>query len=77
MSTQFNRKKHFYFKLVSLLKQLYTTIRFSVSTVSMSKTIQFQTIQFSISTQSKCKYTVYVSKTFVFQTIQFNQIVLI
>ena len=45
---QFNCQKHFYFKL---FKQLYITIQFSVSTVSMSKTVQFQIIQFSISTQ--------------------------
>ena len=43
----------------------------------MSKTIPFQTIQFSISTQSKCKYTVYLSKAFLFQAIQFSQTVLI
>ena len=54
MSTQFNCQKHFYFKL---FKQLYITIQFSVSTVSMSKTVQFKTIQFSISTQFKCKYS--------------------
>ena len=52
MSTEFNCQKHFYFKL---FKQLYITIQFSVSTVSMSKTVQFQTIQFSESTQFKCK----------------------
>ena len=57
MSTKFNWQKHFYFKL---FKQLYITIQFSVSTVSMSKTVQFQTIQFSISTQFKCKYTLIV-----------------
>ena len=56
MSTQFNCHKHFYFKLFSLLKQLFITIQFSVSTVSMSKTVQSQIIQFSISTQFKCKY---------------------
>ena len=50
--TQFNCQKHFYFKLFSLFKQLYITIQFSVSTVSMSKTIQF-----SISTQFKYKYS--------------------
>ena len=54
MSTQFNCQKHFYFKL---FKQLYITIQFSVSTVSMSKTVQFQTIQFSINMQFKCKYS--------------------
>ena len=53
MNTQFNSQKHFYFKL---FKQLYITIQFSVRAVSMSKTVQFQTIQFSISTQFKCKH---------------------
>ena len=38
----------------------------------MSKTDQFQIIQFSIRTQFKCKYSVIV-KTFLFQAIQFNQ----
>ena len=38
----------------------------------MSKTVPFQAIQFSISTQFKCKYTVYLSKTFLFQAIQFS-----
>ena len=42
MSTQFNCQKHIYFKL---FKQLYIAIQFSVSTVSMSKTFLFQTIQ--------------------------------
>ena len=32
-------------------------IQFSLSTVSMSKTVTFQTVQFSISTQFKCKYS--------------------
>ena len=53
MSTQFNCQKHFYFKL---FKQLYITIQFSISTVSMSKTVQIQTIHSSLSTQFKCKY---------------------
>ena len=56
MSTQFNCQKHFYFKLFSLFKQLYIIIQFCVSTVSVSKTVQFQTIQFSKSTQFKRKY---------------------
>ena len=62
MSAQFNCQKHFYFKL---FKQLYVTIQFSVSTVSVSKTVQFQMIHFSISTQFKfnCK------KTFLFQAV--------
>ena len=66
MSTQFNCQKHFYFKLLSLLKQLSITIQFSLSTASMSKTVQFQTIQFSISTQFKCKYSLIVKKHFYF-----------
>ena len=57
MSTQFNCQKYFYFKL---FKQLYKTIRFSVSTVSMSKIVQFKTIQFRINTQFKCKYILIV-----------------
>ena len=54
MSTLFNCQKHFNFKL---FKQLYITIQFSVGRVSMSETVQFQTIQFSIGTQFKCKYS--------------------
>ena len=53
MSTQLNCQKHFYFKL---FKQLYIIIQFSVSTDSMSKIVQFKTIQFSKSMQFKCKY---------------------
>ena len=64
MNTQFNCQKHFYFKL---FKQLYITIQFSVSTVSMSKIVQFQTIQFSISIQFKCKYSLIVKKHFYFE----------
>ena len=41
----------------------------------MSKTVQFQTIQFSMSPHFKYKYS--LSKTFLFQTIQFSQTVLI
>ncbi len=59
--------KHFHFKL---FKQLYITIQFSVSAVSMSKTVLFQTIQFSMSTQLNCQ-------TFLFQAIQLRQTVLI
>ena len=57
MSTQFNCQKHFYFKI---FKQLYITIQFTVSTASMSKTAQSHTIQNSISTQFKCKYSLTV-----------------
>ena len=60
MSTQFNGQKHLYFKQFSLFKQLYITIQFSVRTVSMSKTVQFQSIQFSISMQYKCQYSLIV-----------------
>ena len=68
MSTQFNCQKHLYFKL---FKQLYITNQFTA--VSMLKTVQFQTIQFSISTQFK-----FLSQfTFLFQAIQFSQAVLI
>ena len=45
-------------------------------TVSMTKTVQFQTIQFSISTQFKCKNSLIV-KTVLFLAIQFSQAVLI
>ena len=57
MSTQFNCQKHFYFKLSN---QLYIAIQFSVSTVSMSEIVQFKTIQFSKSSQFKCKYSLIV-----------------
>ena len=44
-----------------MLKQFYIKqISFSVSTVSMSKTVPFQIIQFSISTQFKRKYCLIV-----------------
>ena len=39
----------------------------------MSKTVPFQTIQFSISTQFKCKYSLIVKNI----SIQFSQTVLI
>ena len=39
---------------------LYKTIQFCVSTVSMSKTVPFPTIQFSM--QFKCKYSLDVKK---------------
>ena len=60
MSIQFNCQKHFYFKLFSLFKHLCITIQFSEITVSVSNTVQFKTIQFSISTQFKCKYSLIV-----------------
>ena len=57
MNTQLNCLKHFHFKQ---FKQLYITIQFSASAVSISKTVQFQTIQFSISTQFKRKFSLIV-----------------
>ena len=69
MSTQFNCQKYFYFKL---FKQLYIAIQFSVSTVSMSKIVQFKTIQFSKSTEYKCKFSLIVKKKFLFRGIQFS-----
>ena len=49
------------------------TILFSISTVSKSKTVQFQIIQLSISTQFKYKYGLIVKKTCLLEAIQFNQ----
>ena len=74
MSTQFNYQKHFYFKL---FKQLYVTILLSVNTVLMSKTVLFEIIQLSISTQFKCKYglsvnNISISSLQFTQTIQFS-----
>ena len=74
MSTQFNCQKHFYFKL---FKQLYITIQFRASKISMSKIVQFKTIQFSKSTQFKRKYSLIVKKTFLFKAIQFSQAILL
>ena len=42
----------------------------------MSKKVPFQTIQFSLSTQFKCKYSLIV-KIFLFPAIQFSQSVII
>ena len=42
----------------------------------MSKTLQFQTIQFSINTQFKCKYSL-ILRTSIFGAIQFSQEILI
>ena len=75
MNTLFNCQKHFYLKL---FEQLYITIQFSESTVSMSKTVQFQIVQFNISTQFKCKYSLIVknisisSYSVLIQLIQFS-----
>ena len=47
MSTQFNRQKHFYFKRFSLVKQLFQTNPFSISTRLNIKSVLFQAMQFS------------------------------
>ena len=65
MSTKFNCQKQLYFKLFSLFKQLYITLQFSVSTVCVSKAVQFQSIQFSISKQFQCKYSLIVKNIFI------------
>ena len=59
-------KNSFYFKLFSLFKQLSIIIQLSASTVSMSKTVQFQTIQSSKSMQFKYNYSLIVKKHFYF-----------
>ena len=74
---QSSRSTDFVYTQLNVKTNLYQTIQFSVSRVSISKTDPFPTIQLGISTQFKCKYTVYLSKTFLFQEIQFNQTVLI
>ena len=48
-----------------------------VATVSMLKKIPFQTIQFSICTKIRRKYTVQLSKNISISIIQFSQTILI
>ena len=72
MSTQFNCQITFLFPTI----QLYITIQFSISTVSVSKIVQIKTIQFSKSTEFKCKYSLII-KTFLFRAIQFSQAILL
>ena len=42
----------------------------------MSKIVQSKTIQFSLSTKFKCKFSL-IEKTFLFRAIQFSQAILI
>ena len=49
---------NFVFKQLNVKTVLFKKIEFSITTVSMSKTVPFQTIQLSLSTQFKCKYIV-------------------
>ena len=53
ISTQFNCQKYLHFKL---FKQLYVAIHLGVNTVLCWRTVLFQIIQVSMSTQFKCKY---------------------
>ena len=82
MSTQSNCQKYFHFKLFNLFKQLYKTIHFSVITISVSKTVQFQIIQFSISMQFKCKYSlivqnIYISSYSIYSSSYIKQFILV
>ena len=54
-----------------MLEQFYIKQFSSAWVHSLSKTVPFQKIQFSISMQFKFKYT--LSKIFLFQAIQFIQ----
>ncbi len=54
---QFSISTDFVYTQLNVKTVLHLTVQLSVSTVSMSKTVQFQTIQFSISMQFKCKYS--------------------
>ena len=64
---------NFVYAQLNVKTVLYITIKFNVSTVSMSKTVPFQTIQFSISTQLKCKYSLIVKKPFYFKLFNIFQ----
>ena len=69
ISTHFDRQKHLYFKLFSLVS-LIQTIQFSINLVFVYtqlnvKTVLLQTIQFTVCTIS-------ISKRVLFQTIQFS-----
>ena len=71
MSTEFNCQnssnsansvlyKNIVYTQLNIKTVLYKAIQFSVSRVSMSKTVPFQTILFSISMLFKCKYNLIV-----------------
>ena len=62
------------FNAKSIFIQIITSI--SKNSVKHRKIVSFQTIQFSMSTQFKSKYSVQFSKTLLFQAIQFSQTVL-
>ena len=85
MSTQFNcqnisisnyriysnnsNSANFVYTQLNVKTVLYIKIEFSVSTVSMLKTVPFQTIQFSISTQFKYKYSLIVKNISISRVI--------
>ena len=58
---QFSISTDFVYTQLNVKTVLYQTIQFTVNTVSLSKTVPFQIIPFSISTQFKCKYGLIVS----------------
>ena len=45
--------------------QLYVTIQLSLNSFNVEKTVLFQTIQLSISTQFKCNYGLTVKNIFI------------
>ena len=57
---QFSITTYFVYTQLNVKTVLYITTQLSVSRVSMSKTVPFQTIRFSISTQFQCKYSLIV-----------------
>ena len=57
---QFSINIDFLYTQLNIKIVLYITIQFSVTTVSMSKAVPFQTIQVCISTQFQCKYSLIV-----------------
>ena len=71
MRTQFNCWKHFYFKL---FKQLYITIQFNVSTVWMSKTLNFKQFRLAYvrSLNVNTLLAIQFSQAVLIQLIQFS-----
>ena len=61
-------KYRFYLHAVKYQNSSIWTIQYSASRVSMSKTVQFQTIQFSTSAQFKCTF-ILSQKYFYFKLI--------
>ena len=74
---QFSISTDFVYAQLNVKTVLYIIIQFSVSTVSMSKIVPLETIQLSISTQFKSKYSLFVKNisisrySVLIQTIQF------